>query len=273
MLNESGGVIDDLIAYRTGTEEFFLVVNASRVDQDVAWLIQHLSSDTTLENVSPITGAIAVQGPHSERVWSAIVGHGAPLPEKNRFIHQTVQGREIIIGLTGYTGELGFELFAPVDEIAHWWNLALENGATPCGLGARDTLRLEKGYPLNGQDLDEAHTPLEAGLGFFVKLEKPGGFIGQAALATQQSDGLSRRLVALKPTEKSPPPRAGYAICRPGGDAIGELTSGTRSPTLGEGIGMGYLPTGVTPLKPGTPVELEIRGRRYPAILVKKPFF
>ena len=177
----------------------------------------------------------------------------------------------VVLCRTGYTGEDGFELFAPIDAIGSWFREILEKGATPCGLGSRDTLRLEKCYPLNGNDLDSDHTPLEAGLGFFVSLEKTFEFPGRAALLEQKEKGLATRLAAIRMTGKGPPPRHGYEVRDEEGEVVlGELSSGSLSPTLGVGIGMAYLP--VASARPGTPVTVEIRGRIFPAEVVKKPF-
>ncbi|MEM1443265.1 MAG: glycine cleavage system aminomethyltransferase GcvT [Verrucomicrobiota bacterium] len=267
LLNEQGGVIDDLILYRTAEEQYFLVVNASKVAEDVAWLRKHLPESASLEDRSSSLGALAVQGPEAAAIWEKIEP-AKVLPVRNG-IAEFDGG--LILCRTGYTGEDGFELFAPAAEIGSWWDRLIEAGAIPCGLGARDTLRLEKGFPLNGSDLDETTTPLEAGLGFFVKLDKSGGFTGSAILQAQKEDGLNRRLVALRMTGKAPPPRHGYAVQDEAGEiTLGELTSGSLSPGLGLGIGMAYLP--VESAKIGTPVTILVRDRPYPAEIVKKPF-
>ena len=178
---------------------------------------------------------------------------------------------ELIVCRTGYTGEDGFELFCPAASAVLWLDRALAAGCEPCGLGARDTLRLEKCYPLNGSDLDEEHTPLEAGLGFFVKLDK-GDFVGRDVLLEQKEEGLKRRLCAIRMTVKGPPPRPHYGVCAPqGGEQIAELSSGGLSPSLKAGIGMAYLPKGYS--KVGTELEIDVRGRRYAAKVVKKPFY
>jgi aminomethyltransferase len=173
------------------------------------------------------------------------------------------------VATTGYTGELGFEVLVPAREAAHWWDLFLDSGAQPCGLGARDTLRLEMCYPLNGADLSPEHTPLEAGLGTFVDLAKES-FLGRDALLEQKSRGLSCKLSAIRVQEKSPPIRSHYAIVSEG-QKVAETTSGALSPSLGCGIALGYLPFPLA--KVGQDLEIEVRGRRYRSSVVKKPFY
>lgn len=173
-----------------------------------------------------------------------------------------------VVCRTGYTGEDGFELFCESGEGV--FRAFVEAGAKPCGLGARDSLRLEMGYPLNGSDLSPERTPLEAGLGFFVAMEK-GEFMGRGVLAAQRAAGLERKLVGLEYLEKGAPPRAHYGVFSPEGVELGELSSGVLSPSLGRGIAMAYLP--VASAKVGTVVEIDVRGRRFPARVVKKPFY
>ena len=271
LLNESGGVIDDLIAYRFWGDSWFLVVNASMIAVDRAWLESRLEEGVTLQDKSASYAGIAFQGPNAPAVFAALAGdEGCVLPSRNRlnwFI--TEPGGPIIVCRTGYTGEDGFELFCDAAEGSAWWDRALAAGAVPCGLGARDTLRLEMGYPLNGNDLSPNRTPLEAGLGFFVDMEK-GDFTGRAALASQKEHGIPTKLTGIRMADKSPPPRAHYPILS-GGTVVGELCSGGVSPSLGCGIGMAYLPPALA--VPGTQLEIEIRGKPWPAEVVKKPFY
>lgn len=277
MLNDKGGVIDDLIIYRTGEAELFLVVNASRIEVDFKWLeeqaYRHIEEGgIELDNDSELFAGLAIQGPKAVEVWEAMAGEsGGALPERNHIAQVIAEnGDSLILCRTGYTGEDGFELFCPAASAVLWFDKALAAGSEPCGLGARDTLRLEKCYPLNGSDLDEEHTPLEAGLGFFVKLDK-GEFVGREILAKQKENGLDRRLCAIRMTVKGPPPRPHYGVCQPdGGEQIAELSSGGLSPSLKEGIGMAYLPQDSA--KVGTKIEIDVRGRRYEAEVVKKPF-
>ena len=290
MCNEQGGVIDDLYAYRLGPAEYLLIINASRIPNDVAWLQEQLSrlgprAGVRLQDASEATGALAVQGP---RV-AAFINAGFPGPltggaavglptelKKNQVARTQFAGRQVWVSRTGYTGEDGFEIVAPGEVIEAVWNRLLElgrpHGLKPAGLGARDTLRTEACYPLYGHELDEATTPLEAGLGFFVALTK-GEFIGRPALAEQKLKGVSRKLVAFKMAGKSPPPRPGYAIWSQGAAAekIGEVASGTQSPSLGIGLGMACLPSQFA--QPQTPLAIEIRGQRAPALVVPKPFY
>lgn len=269
MLNPGGGVIDDLIIYRTDEEEFLLVVNAARLDEDFEWLRSHLGEGVSLRNDSAGWARMAVQGPQA----AACLGKAAPeidLPPRNGVA--TIDGElgSAVICRTGYTGEDGFELLCPVDAGEAWFRAFIGAGAEPCGLGARDTLRLEMCYPLNGSDLLRDATPLQAGLGFFVKLDK-GEFIGREVLAIQKEQGLERRLVAIQCMHKGAPPRPQYPVLAADGQPLGELTSGALSPSLGIGIGLAYLP--VASAKIGTDVAIEARGRATPARVVKKPFY
>jgi len=267
MLNPSGGVIDDLIVYRISAERFFLVVNAAKIEEDYQWLSSKLDGECRLTDRSAEFGAVAVQGPEVVATWSRMEPVRT-LPDRNGIVEYD---DGVIVCRTGYTGEDGFELFTPVDAIGGWFDRFLKEGVALAGLGARDTLRLEKCYPLNGSDLDEEHTPLEAGLGFFVKLEKSSDFVGRDVLVGQQEDGLKRKLAAIAMTGKAPPIRHGYEVRDADGEmVIGELTSGTLSPSLGKGIGLAYLE--VELCKPGTEVAVSVRDRVFPAIVVKKPF-
>lgn len=267
MLNPSGGVIDDLIVYRFSKERFFLVVNAARIQEDRNWLISRLGDECELKDRSDEFGAVAVQGPEVIAVWNKMEPRRA-LPERNGLVEYD---DGVVVCRTGYTGEDGFELFAPVEAIGSWFDRFIAEGVIPAGLGARDTLRLEKCYPLNGSDLDEEHTPLEAGLGFFVKLDKPGDFVGREVLAYQREGGLKRKLAAIAMTGKAPPIRHGYEVRDADGESIlGHLSSGSLSPSLGKGIGMAYLD--VDMCRPGTELSVAVRDRVFPAVVVKKPF-
>lgn len=280
LLNENGGVIDDLIAYRTSDREFFLVVNASRISDDWQQL-QHLlenhpdeNGHVELANLSEACGGLAIQGPNSRQVFHAVFGSDAPYPAKNTIlVSVTEQGFMWLCG-TGYTGEDGFEFFMPAITSSDWFqrlvNAVTTAGGQPCGLGARDTLRLEMGFPLNGNDLSPDHSPLQAGLGFFVALDKEA-FVGQDALLKEKANGLARKLVAFRMVGTAPPPRPHYPVLDSAGEALGEITSGTLSPSLGYGIGLAYLP--ISHSKVGTPIQIEIRGKGYPAEVVKKPFY
>ncbi len=266
MLNENGGVIDDLILYRVNEDTYFLVVNASKIEEDFAWFTSHLPADIAVRNDSSAWAGLAIQGPRASAAF-ADVYPGASLPPRNGLI-QTADG--CIICRTGYTGEDGFEFFCPAGEAAAHWEKFIAAGAAPCGLGARDTLRLEMCYPLNGNDLSSDRTPVEAGLGFFCDVEK-GPFIGSEKIASQKMDGPEIKLAAIQYTGKGAPPRAHYPVLDGDGNELGELTSGALSPTLGVGIAMAYLPASLA--KPGTPLLIDVRGRQFPAKVVKKPFY
>lgn len=266
MLNQEGGVIDDLIAYRDGDERYFLVVNASMIEQDLSWLQQHLVEGVALTNESEQWAGMAIQGPEAAAAFAKAFS-GETLPPRNGIAH-TACGA--IVCRTGYTGEDGFELFCPSDSGISVWEAFIAAGAKPCGLGARDTLRLEMGYPLNGSDLSPERTPIEAGLGFFCSLDG-AEFIGKNVLVSQKTNGIDTKLTAINLTAPGPPPRAHYPVNDSDGNPIGELASGALSPSLKAGIGMAYLPIAQTKL--GTALQIDVRGRKFPAEVVKKPFY
>jgi len=273
LLNESGGIIDDLIVYRTAPEEFLLVVNASRTEEDFAWLEKHRPQDVSLSNRSADYGGLAIQGPRVVDLFHAILGDEVELPPRNAIVDLEPSGKKLLIARTGYTGEDGVEVFFPAKDAAMIWNDVLDKGNAfgirPCGLGARDTLRLEMCYPLNGSDLSPEHNPIEAGLGFFVDLKKPK-FIGRDELVRAKENGTANRLVAFRMKSKGPPPRPHYAVWREG-ELIGEATSGTLSPSLNQGIGMAYV--AAPHARAETEIEIEIRGQKFPATIEKKPLY
>ncbi len=266
MLNEGGGVIDDLIAYRSGETEFFLVVNASMIDEDFAWMSARLEIGISLENESHQWAGMAVQGPQAAAIF-ATVFPGETLPPRNG-ISKTATGS--VVCRTGYTGEDGFEFFSPASEGIGYWEKFLAAGAKACGLGARDSLRLEMGYPLNGNDLSPERSAIEAGLGFFCDLEK-GDFVGRDTLVRHKTDGPAVKLTGIRYLDKGAPPRSHYPVVSSGGEVIGELASGVLSPSLMTGIGMAYLPAEFS--KIGTSLNIEVRGKLFPAEVVKKPFY
>jgi aminomethyltransferase len=273
MLNENGGVIDDLIIYRINDERWLLIVNASMIDEDLAWLRSHLPGDVQLENASAEFAGLAVQGPKAGAWFEAFIGSATVAPGRNGIVRLERAGVPLYIARTGYTGEDGFELFFPAEHAVAVFRDVLTIGEPfgikPCGLGARDTLRMEMCYPLNGNDLSPHHTPIEAGLSFFVDLNKPE-FIGRKILAEQRDQGPERRLAAFRVVGSAPPPRSHYGVFKDGAQ-IGETSSGGLSPSLNCGIGMAYLPT--EHMQPGTPIEIDIRGRRFPAVIEKKPLY
>lgn len=271
MLNENGGVIDDLIVYRLGADEYLLVVNASMTEVDLDWMRAHLRPGVVIENRSAEFAGLAIQGPRSTQLFELFFGSEHSRPARNEIKQIRCECMEFHISSTGYTGEDGFEIFFPADQALRVWNLVLEKGGDlgikPCGLGARDTLRLEMCYPLNGSDLSPHHSPLEAGLSIFVDLGKEA-FIGRDPLAKQKQHGVQRRLVPFRMTAKCPPPRSHYAVYKDGRQ-IAEVTSGTLSPSLNTGIGMAYIPTEFARIN--EEIEIDIRGKRFPAIVEKKP--
>jgi aminomethyltransferase len=287
MCNERGTVIDDLYAYHLCGDVYFLIINASRVEDDVAWMKSqwekfHRRSELTLTDASHNYAAVAVQGPRVKDFINDVIS-GASISamrvarvtdlKKNEIGGFKFENQSVLISRTGYTGEDGFEIVGSDESIRHLWDKFISVGAPfglkPAGLGARDTLRTEVCYPLYGHELDEETTPIEAGVGFFVSLDK-GEFNGRAVLADQKANGVKKKCVAFKMTDKSAPPRPHYKIFS-GEKEIGEVVSGTQSPSLNLGIGMGYVPPEFA--KPDTKIEIEIRGKHFAAVIVKKPIY
>ena len=271
LCNERGGVIDDVIVYRFSAERLFVCVNASRREKDFDWMLAHAGERASVRQQSDEWAQMAVQGPAAPGLVDRLCEPRVRDLAYYHFREATVAGVSgCIVARTGYTGEDGFEVFCPPDGARRIWDAAVAAGAQPCGLGARDSLRLEVAYRLYGNDLDEEHTPLEAGLGWIVKLDKPGGFIGADALRRQKAEGLKRKLIGFKLSGKGIA-RHGYPV-RPEGveKHVGEVTSGTMSPTLKEPIGLAYLPAEMS--REGTRFEVEIRDRPVAAQVVKTPF-
>jgi aminomethyltransferase len=273
LLNERGGIIDDLIVYRLGEETFLLVVNAARTDEDFAQLQGHLRGNVKIGNRSTDFGGVAIQGPRIAELFHALFGRHTEMPARNQIIDVPFNGTKVSVARTGYTGEDGIEVFFPASDAVRFWNAVLEKGKPfgikPCGLGARDTLRLEMCYPLNGSDLSPERNPLEAGLGFFVDLMKPN-FIGRDILLRTKENGPREKLVPFRMKEKGPPPRPHYPVLH-NGERVGEVTSGTLSPSLNWGVGMAYVSTAHA--KIGAQIDIEIRGRKFPATIEKKPLY
>ncbi|MBW3660476.1 MAG: glycine cleavage system aminomethyltransferase GcvT [Gemmatimonadetes bacterium] len=274
MTNPDGGIVDDCVVYRLGPERYMMVVNAANVARDLSHVNDHLPRDgVSLEDRSDAISLLAVQGPRAEETLAPIVD--VELGEIPFYWKRDgrVAGVEAVISRTGYTGEDGFELYFDRDASVEVWEAITAAGAStglqPAGLGARDTLRLEMKYALYGHDIDESTNPYEAGLGWIVKLEKEGGFVGQEALARVKAEGPSRKLVGFRTTERGIP-RPGYRVMV-GGEAVSEVRSGTTSPSLGYGIGTCYLPVDHT--RPGTSLGVEIRGSEVDAEVAKTPFY
>ena len=269
MLNDNAGIIDDVIIYRIEQNKWMLVVNAATQAADFEHLRKNLArNNVKLENVSNSLAKLDLQGPLSRDVLVAIAGEGILKLDYYAFDYFSVLGENIIISRTGYTGELGFELYVNNDKVIELWNLLLENKKVkPAGLGARDTLRLEVGYPLYGQDINQKTTPLEAGLTSFVDMKKD--FIGKTAIEKKQKQGLEKKLCCFQ-TESRRAPRHDYEIFA-NNQKIGIVTSGSYSPSLGCGIGMGYLETQITAI--GTEIILLLENIKINAKVVKRPFY
>ncbi|MBP1156733.1 MULTISPECIES: glycine cleavage system aminomethyltransferase GcvT [unclassified Paenibacillus] len=268
-----GGVVDDLLVYRLSADQFMLVVNASNIDKDLEWMDRHLIGDVVIQNISEQTALLALQGPLAETILSQVTD--APLAELTSFSfipNVQVCGVQALISRTGYTGEDGFELYLPSASASVVWKALLENGREygliPAGLGARDTLRFEARLPLYGQELSEAVSPLEAGLSFCVKLDKER-FIGKETLLKQKQEGLRRRLVGIEMIDRGIP-RTPYKVYADG-QCIGEVTSGTQSPTLKRSLGLAFLDSRYANI--GTKIEVEIRGKQLRAQVVPSPFY
>ncbi len=272
MCLEDGGVIDDLIIYRFA-DHWMVVVNASNIAKDLAWIrTMGEDLDVEVEDRSDATALLALQGPVAREVLRPLVDIDVDDVKYYRFMEGTVKGAPAVISGTGYTGEDGFELYVDASNAVDIWRTLLDagegRGVIAAGLGARDSLRLEVGYALYGNDLDEEHTPLESGLGWITKLDK-GDFVGRTALAMQKEAGVARRLVGFRLTGKGFP-RPGYPVAS-GGEPVGVVTSGTVAPSLGYGVGMGYVPAELS--KPDTEVQIDVRGKMVDAVVQRPPFY
>ena len=271
MCNPEGGVVDDLLVYRTGEEEYLIVVNAANRHKDVAFMQEHVSGEAELSDISDSVAQIALQGPESQKILSKVMKE-EDIPVKYYTFKDKVDvgGISCLLSQTGYTGEFGFELYTAAEDGAKLWNLLLEAGEEfgliPCGLGARDTLRLEAAMPLYGHEMNDQITPLEADLGFAVKMKKED-FIGKAAIESKLP--LTRKRVGLKVTGRGIV-REEQTVYR-NGQAIGVTTSGTHCPYLGYAGAMALID--VKDAEPGTEVEVDVRGRKIPCQVVELPFY
>ena len=265
---EHGGFVDDLLVYRL-PGRYMLVVNASNKDKDFEWIRSRLGKGAVLEDVSDETGLVAIQGPSSEAVLSKIAEGDLQTLRYYHSASMRIAGTDVLVSRTGYTGEDGFEIYSRPDEAPGIWDALFDAGAAhdiePVGLGARDTLRLEMGYALYGNDIDDSHTPVEANLMWITKLDK-GDFIGREAIARRAAEGPKVTLVGFELTERGVP-RHGNRVFA-GGREVGVATSGTFSPSLEKGLGMAYV-------EPGTKgaIEVEIRDRMVPGKTVPLPFY
>ncbi|WP_193200539.1 glycine cleavage system aminomethyltransferase GcvT [Nostoc sp. MG11] len=274
LLNPQAGIIDDIIVYYqgedTGIQRALIIVNAATTGKDKAWLLQHLDLDEVqFQDISPDKVLIAVQGPKAIKYLQTLVQEDLQPVKAFGHLQATLLGKPAFIARTGYTGEDGFEVMVDPDVGVELWRKLYNAGVIPAGLGARDTLRLEAAMALYGQDIDDTTTPLEAGLGWLVHLDTKGDFIGRAVLAQQKADGVQRRLIGLQ-TQGRNIARHGYQILS-AGKIVGEVTSGTLSPTLGYPIALAYVLIQLASV--GQQLEVEIRGKAYPAVVVKRPFY
>lgn len=272
--NDSGGIVDDLLVYKFNDSKFMLVVNAANMEKDWEWIMEKNTMSAGMENISDNTALFAVQGPMASPLLQKIT-----TPNLSNMKYYTFRKGRIgnitdgaIISATGYTGAGGYEIFVYNQYAVAVWNLIMdagkEYGIKPIGLAARDTLRLEMGYCLYGNDIDDTTSPIEAGLGWITKFNKK--FVNSDALKRQKEKGVSRKLVGFEMTEKGIP-RHGYKIFNPDDNDIGIVTSGTMSPSLGKGIGMGYVAAGNE--KPGTRILIEVREKKLQANVVRLPFY
>ena len=272
LLNDRGGVIDDVIFYKRQSDDFLICVNASNSEKDFQWLRQHATGAIQVENVSTDYAQLALQGPLAETILQPLTAMALANIKSFYFAESEVAGTRCLIARTGYTGEAGFELYCSSQNAEKLWRDLLDAGApaglVPAGLGARDTLRLEKAYPLYGHELDDSTTPLEAGLQWLVKFSK-GSFIGYEVLLRQKQAGVERKLVGLELIEPGIA-RSEYRLLKDG-RCIGKVTSGTRSPTLGRSIALGYVEA--EEARTENILEVEIRNRPVRAKIVPLPFY
>lgn len=269
MCYENGGTVDDLLVYKVNDNEYFLVINASNIAKDVAWIMKNAEGfDVVVEDESPKYGEVAVQGPKAEETMEKVLGIPVQDIAFYNFKVFPIDGEEVIVSRTGYTGEDGFEVYGSHEYTQKVWDKLMEAGVQPCGLGCRDTLRFEVGLPLYGDELADDITPLEASLSMFVKLDKPE-FIGKEALAAQKAAGVKRRIVGIE-LEGNAIPRHGYPV-EVNGEQVGEITTGYRSISTGKSVAMAMVNKPYDKL--GTEVEVRIRKKTFPGKVVKKRFY
>ena len=273
MPNETGGIVDDLIVYRFNAEKYILVVNASNIEKDWNWISQHNTMNATMRDLSEEYSLLAIQGPKAAEAMQSLTDIN--LSELKFYTFEVAEFagvKNVIISATGYTGSGGFEIYFKNEDAVEIWNKVMEAGADygikPIGLAARDTLRLEMGYCLYGNDIDDTTSPLEAGLGWITKFTKD--FINSENLKKEKEEGPKRKLIAFELDERGIP-RHGYDILDENGKIIGVVTSGTMSPSLDKGIGMGYIPTEMA--KNNSKIFIQIRKNAVPATQVKLPFY
>lgn len=271
MLNEHGGVVDDLLVYRRKEQEYFLVINAANIDKDVAWIRKQAANfQVNVEHLSDQYGELAIQGPKAaEVVRDVLVITTDDIPFYT-FKDIEIDGKPAIISRTGYTGEDGFEVYSPQEVTVRIWDKLMASGkAEPCGLGCRDTLRFEAGLPLYGDELTDDITPVEAALSMFVKLDKPE-FIGRERVADQKANGIKQKVVGLE-IQGNAIPRHGYEVLNANDEVIGAITTGYHSITLDKNIAMALIDSRYSKL--GTELKVKVRRRTFPAVVVKKRFY
>lgn len=265
MCYPDGGTVDDLLVYKLADEGFWLVINAANIDKDVAWIRQNAEGyDVRITNQSDFTAQIAVQGPESERIMEEVLG----IPCSELTFYTFKQLDELLVSRTGYTGEDGFEVYGESPLITHLWDLLMEAGVQPCGLGCRDTLRFEVGLPLYGDELSPEISPVMSGLSMFCKLDKPE-FIGKEALVKQKTEGTARRIIGIELADRAIP-RHGYPVLAEGKE-IGEVTTGYHSISADKSVCMALIDSSYA--KVGTAVEIQIRKKTFPGVVVKKRFY
>ena len=272
LLNEQGGVIDDVIIYRVKSDAYFFCVNASNSDKDFTWIRDHAAGAVETDNQSAMYAQLALQGPKAAAILQRLTALKLAELKSFHFAFADVASVRSMVARTGYTGEDGFEFYCQAADAEKLWAALLTGGApcglVPAGLGARDTLRLEKAYPLYGHELDDSTTPLEAGLGWVSKLSKPS-FLGREALVRQRREGVRRKLVGLELLQPGIA-RGGYQLFKNGRN-VGRVTSGTHSPSLGKAIALGYVSSEQAQIE--NCIDVEIRGRKVAAKIVSLPFY
>ncbi len=271
MCNPEGGVVDDLLVYKRGENNFFLVINAANIDKDMAWIEKNATGyDVEINPLSDSISQLAVQGPESEAVMEQVLGISCADLLFYTFREESLDGRHILVSRTGYTGEDGFEIYADDDTIMNMWDTLIASGrALPCGLGCRDTLRFEVGLPLYGDELSETISPVEAGLGIFVNLDKPE-FIGRDVLAVQKAEGAPRKLIGLELADRAIP-RHGYEVLNDQEEVVGYVTTGYRGISVDKSIAAALVDTSYA--AKGTPLSIRIRRKTFPAPVTAKKFY
>ena len=270
MLRQDGGTVDDLLVYKRADDSFLLVINASNIDKDVAWIRLNAESyDVEIDNLSDQIGELAVQGPESEKVMQEVLGVNCADLKFYTFREELLDGVHILVSRTGYTGEDGFEIYAPHDAIVAYWDRLIESGRVkPCGLGCRDTLRFEVGLPLYGDELADDITPVMAGLSMFCKLDKE--FIGRDALRLQKEQGPKRKIVGLELQDRAIP-RHGYEVLNADGQVVGHVTTGYRCISVDKSVAMALIDARYA--AKDTDLQVQIRRKRFPAKVVAKKFY